>query len=117
MPRAPGVPIRSAQTHERGHQVDAAGIGHGGGQRFGFGRGLDQAQLVAQPLHRRSRHEHAAFNGELRRPLVDAARVPSRRFRDTGRWPPVCISAKHPVPYVFLESPARKQAWPASAAC
>lgn len=47
----------------------------------------------------------------------EAARVDTSRFRDTAGRPPVCRSAKHPVPYVFFAWPARKHAWPASAAC
>ena len=47
----------------------------------------------------------------------DAARVASSRCWETGRTPPVCSSAKQPVPYVFFDSPGRKHAWPTSAAC
>ena len=38
----------------------------------------------------------------------------ARRLHDLV---PVFMSRKHPVPYVFLASPARKQVWPTSAAC
>ena len=43
--------------------------------------------------------------------------VASSPFCDCWKLPPVFISRKQPVPYVFLAMPSRKQAWPKSAAC
>jgi hypothetical protein len=39
------------------------------------------------------------------------------RASDGAAVSPVCSSRNEPVPYVFLASPGRKQAWPKSAAC
>ena len=47
---------------------------------------------------------------------VSATVVNKPCFDSTGRSP-VFISRKHPVPYVFLASPARKHVCPTSAAC
>ena len=58
------VPVRRAEPRERGHDVHAVARWHAGGERLALGRGLDDAEAVAQPLHRRAGDEDAAFDGE-----------------------------------------------------
>ncbi|MNI42392.1 hypothetical protein D3C73_966870 [compost metagenome] len=53
--------MRRAQAGEGRHHEHVVGIRHAGGQGFHLFRTLDDAQPIAQPLHRRARHEHAAF--------------------------------------------------------
>ncbi len=55
------VPVRRAEPGEGRDQVDAAGVRDGCRERLDVGRGLDQAQPVAQPLDHRAADEHAAF--------------------------------------------------------
>ena len=52
-------------------------------------------------------HNQCAHRGAM---VVEAARVAKSLFFDCGMRPPVCISAKHPVPYVFFDKPGRKHA-------
>ncbi len=54
--RPPGVaaPVRREQPREGRHQVGAPVVGDRGGQGLHLGRGRDQAEVVAQPLHQRS---------------------------------------------------------------
>ena len=61
--RAAGVrvPIRRTQADERRHEIDAARIGRLGRQLLDLGRGADQAQPVAEPLHDRAGDEDRAF--------------------------------------------------------
>ena len=63
--RAPGVlvPVRGRQSRQRGHEVDASGVGNRRRQRLHLRRGADDPQPVAQPLHHRSADEDAPFEG------------------------------------------------------
>ena len=63
VPRGVRVPVRRAQTGERGHERDAAAVGHALGERADFRRVVDDADPVAQPLHGRAGHEDRAFHG------------------------------------------------------
>jgi hypothetical protein len=56
-----GPPPGRAEAGERGHEDDAAAVGHGDGEGLHLGRARDEAQPVAQPLHRRARHERTAL--------------------------------------------------------
>ncbi len=108
--------MRRAQADKSGNNVYPAGGGNRGRDRFGFGRGRDQAQLIAQPLHRGAGDEDAALDGELAPALCEAARVDSRRLRETagGRR---CASARSSRAVRVLGKTARKTACPARAAC
>ena len=93
-----GIPLRRAEAGEGGHQVDVAGVGHAGGQRFDLVGTFDDAEAVAQPLHRGAAHEHAAFERELARRRGAGATVVSNRWRERCGFAPAFISAKQPVP-------------------
>ena len=71
--RAPrvGVPVRGAQAHEGGHEVDPVRVRHRARQGLHVGRGGDDLQPVAQPLHDRARDEDRALQavGHLRADL------------------------------------------------
>ena len=56
-----GVPVRRPEAGVCRHQIDAAAVGHRGGQRLDLGRRGDHAQAVTQPLHDGAAHEDAAF--------------------------------------------------------
>ena len=60
-----GIPVRRAQAGERGHEVDAAAVGHRRRQRLDLGRLRDDAEPVAQPLDHRAADEDAAFERVL----------------------------------------------------
>ncbi len=60
-----GVPVGSAQAGEGRHHVHALGPVHAAGDGRGFGHVVDDAQVVAQPLHERAGHEHAALERVL----------------------------------------------------
>ena len=93
-----GVPLRRAESGEGRHQVDVAGIGHAGGQGFDVGGAFDDAESVAQPLHRGAAHEHAAFERVAGSAPRRQATVVSSRWRDGCGVAPVFMSAKQPVP-------------------
>ena len=59
----PHVPVRREEARERGHEVDAAGVGHARGDRLGLGGGADQAEVVAEPLDGRARDGDGSFEG------------------------------------------------------
>ena len=85
------IPLRRAEAGEGRHEVDVAGVGHAGGQRLDVGGALDDAEAVAQPLHRGAAHEHAAFERVLagRR----GARPPSSA--GGGARPAACVAGVH----------------------
>src|SRR5581483_2310672 len=56
-------PVRREQPGERRNEIDPAVVGHLAGQRFGLGRTGDHAELVAQPLYRRSGDRDRALQG------------------------------------------------------
>ncbi|CAM3592657.1 hypothetical protein BOSP111201_14570 [Bordetella sputigena] len=60
--------MRRPQPRECRHQENIVRIGHAARQRFHVFRALDDAQPVAQPLHRRAGDEHPAFQHEGGRP-------------------------------------------------
>ena len=71
-PARVGVPVRRAETRQRGHEVDALRRIDRLGEPLGLGRALDHAEAVAQPLHRGTADEDGALGGELgRRPRCD----------------------------------------------
>ncbi len=55
------VPVRGAQTGERGDHIASVGVLHFVRHVFGIGRAVNQAQLVAQPLKRSARYKDGAF--------------------------------------------------------
>ena len=55
------IPIRRAHTGQRGHEIHAAVVGHGVGQRVDFVGIAYHARAVAQPLDGRTAHEYAAL--------------------------------------------------------
>ena len=71
--RAPAVPVRAPRPTNAGTEETPPAVGHRSGQGFDLGRRADQAQAVAQPLHRRAGDEDAAFERIFSR-LADAAR-------------------------------------------
>ena len=95
-----GVPLRGAESGERGHEVDVAGVGHAGRERLDFVRALNDSQAIAQPLHGGAAHEHAAFKCELagaraprgHRGKQAVPREPRLRPREREREAPGAIS-------------------------
>ena len=69
-----GIPPRAAEPCERGDHIDTTAIGSAGRQGPDLGRGLDQAQAVAQPLDCRARDENGALQRIRRRFHPRAAR-------------------------------------------
>ena len=63
--RAAGIsiPVGSAQAGEGGNDIDPVGVGHFLREVFGVGRGVDQAQLVTQPLNGGAGDEDGTFKG------------------------------------------------------
>src|ERR1700733_6940028 len=55
------APVRREQAGDRGHEVDAAVVGGLPGQRLDLRGAGDDAELVAQPLHRRPGHGDGAL--------------------------------------------------------
>ena len=55
------VPPRAAESGERRDDVDALGVVDRSGQRLGVGGVVDDAEAVAQPLHRGTRDEDRSF--------------------------------------------------------
>ena len=62
---SPGVliPMGRAQTGEGRDDIAAVGVGHLGRHVLRVGGGIDEPQLVPQPLNCRPRHENRAFQG------------------------------------------------------
>src|SRR4029077_3125697 len=58
-----GAPVRGEQTGEGRHEVGAAVVVHRQGERLDLGGALDQAHLVAHPLHQRTGDGDGAFEG------------------------------------------------------
>ncbi len=83
-PRAYRIPVRSAQPGERRHEHDALAGRHALRQRGGLGAAGDDAEAVAQPLHRGPADEDAALEG-VGPPAVplqgDRTHEPGRRCR------------------------------------
>src|SRR3954452_18704153 len=46
-----GLPIGSVKAGKCGYKINSAIVVRSAGQRFDFGAGLDQAEIVANPLH------------------------------------------------------------------
>lgn len=82
-----GVPVRRAETGERGDEINAAVVGDAGSECFDVGGMRDQAEAVAEPLHDGAGDEDAAFQGVFER-LVGAETPGDGReqlmFRDDG---------------------------------
>ena len=57
------VPVRGRKPRQRGHEIDAVGVGHRRRQLFDFRRRADDPQPVAQPLYDRAADEDAPFEG------------------------------------------------------
>ena len=70
-----GAPVRRAQAGQRGHDGDAARIGHRARERLDLGRLRDEAEPVAQPLHQRAGDERAALERVRRRPRRFGLRI------------------------------------------
>ncbi len=60
------VPVRRAEAHKRRHKHHAARVRHARRKRFHIGRGADELQIVAQPLHHRAANKDAAFEARTR---------------------------------------------------
>ena len=56
-------PMRRAEPGKTGHQVKALARVGARGEIAGFGRSRDDAEPIAQPLHRRTGDKDAAFEG------------------------------------------------------
>ena len=59
-----------AQTRQSGYKLNAASIWHLGSEFLDVGGALDDAELVAKPLHRRTTDEGASFERIDRRLLT-----------------------------------------------
>ena len=59
----PGVliPVGRTQTGEGGHHIASVGIGNFFGHILGICRGIDEFQLIPEPLNRRTGHEDGAL--------------------------------------------------------
>jgi hypothetical protein len=73
-PAGVGLPVRRAEPRERGHEVDAAVVVDGVCELSALGGVREQAEAVAQPLHRRARDEDRALERVLRRLSVEPRR-------------------------------------------
>ena len=73
--RARRGPSARPGRRRRRHHEHVVGVGDAGGQRLDLFRALDDAQPVAQPLHRRAGHEHAAFQHVRRFPGAGRAGI------------------------------------------
>ena len=60
-PRACGSQWGAPRPVKRGHEDDATAVGHGGGEGFNFGRSVENAKTIAQPLDGGTGDEDAAF--------------------------------------------------------
>ena len=83
-----GAPVRSEQPGERRHEAHASGVGHLAGERLHVGGIRDDAELVAQPLHRRAGDGDRALEGVHRRLVAelvgDRGEQSRRRAHDVG---------------------------------
>ncbi|MNN78546.1 hypothetical protein D3C81_1951110 [compost metagenome] len=55
------IPVRCTEAAEGRHEDHATVVRHAAGECFDFGRTLDDAEAVTQPLHDGAAHEDAAF--------------------------------------------------------
>ena len=100
------VPVRRAQPHKRRHQHHPARVRYACGERLHLGRGADEFQIVAQPLHHSAADEDAAFERVLQAML--------RAGRQRGNQPVLRAHEARPVA-VALRVPmfcSRKQPVP-----
>ncbi|CRK50344.1 hypothetical protein RHCRD62_110024 [Rhodococcus sp. RD6.2] len=79
-----GTPARSEQPGEGGDDVGATVVGDRGRQQLDFLRGVDDAEIVAQPLHERPRHRDRPFE------CVDGCRV-TDPVADGGEQPVLAL--------------------------
>ena len=92
------VPVRRAQAHKRRYKDHAAGVGHARGEGLDIGRGADELQIVAQPLHHRAGNKDAALERVLEALLALAATVVISLARERMNSVPMFSSRKQPVP-------------------
>ncbi len=99
-----GIPLGAAQPGERGHEDDAAAVGHRGGQGPDLGGTLDDAEPVAQPLDGGAGDEGRALE-RVGHAVASATRSPRSQAQLTvrpsgaaGRTCPALASTKLPVP-------------------
>ena len=99
VPRGVRVPVRRAQADKRGHEYTPPVSGTLRRQRFHLGRGADEPQAIAQPLHHRAADEDAALERVLRPPL-GAGRDGGDQLVLRARLDcvPMFSSRKQPVP-------------------
>ena len=116
------VPHRRAQAQEGRDEPHVAGRLALGRHVGRLGRGSEDAEVVAQPLHARTGRQHDRLDAPGRDPTHPegddgkrAVRVPAGV---AGGGPvPVHWSSMPPVPKVALASPGRVQPCPTSDAC
>ena len=60
------VPHGGAEAEQRGNEHDAVGVGNGSREVVGLRAGVDDLQIVAEPLHAGSRGEHDRFDAVRR---------------------------------------------------
>ena len=63
----PRLPVRRAESHERGDEDHTASVGHLTRELLGLGGASDEPQAVAQPLQRSAGDEHAPLERVHRR--------------------------------------------------
>src|SRR5712691_7739327 len=78
----PPVPVGRAQSHERGHEIDPAGVRHRFSETLALARRADDAEAVAQPLDGGSADEDAPLQ-RVRDPSVESPR--DRREQSVAR--------------------------------
>ena len=70
------VPVRGAESHEGGNEIDAAVVGHALGERLDLLGGIEELQAVPEPLHDGAGNEDGALKRILR---AFAAELPGGR--------------------------------------
>ena len=70
------VPVRGAEPHEGGNEIDAAVVGHALGERLDLLGGIEELQAVPEPLHDGAGNEDGALKRILR---AFAAELPGGR--------------------------------------
>ncbi|SPL96118.1 Basic proline-rich protein precursor [[Actinomadura] parvosata subsp. kistnae] len=86
--------MRRPEPGQRGHEHDAAAVGHGAGDGLRLGGRPDDAEPVAQPLHRRPSHEDRSFQRER---ALARRRLPGHRGQQprAGAHDPVAEVGQH----------------------
>jgi hypothetical protein len=75
------IPVRRSETHEGGHEGDAAAVGHARGEARDIIGARNERQTIAQPLNGGAGHEHGTLEA-VGAPCLGA---PAHRGDETAR--------------------------------